>query len=166
MLAVGGPRLSFAMIKRHGVISSLRTVARATIVKARRAYLTKIWGMDIHEHTLISLKAYLDRTHPRGIHIGEGTAVSFDAVILSHDHIRSMHCDTVIGKYCQIGARSFIMPGVTIGDHCVIGAASVVTKDIPAGSIVVGNPGKIIRSNIMTTNWGRITENGTKPTAN
>ncbi|MBK9586903.1 MAG: acyltransferase [Alphaproteobacteria bacterium] len=116
--------------------------------------------MDIHPHTLISLKANLDLTYPTGVHIGEGSAVSFDAVILTHDHIRSLYLDTRIGKFCQIGARSLIMPGITIGDHSIIGAGSVVTKDIPPNSIAVGNPAKVIRTGIMTTHWGKITEQG------
>jgi acetyltransferase-like isoleucine patch superfamily enzyme len=39
-----------------------------------------------------------------------------------------------------------ILPGVRIGDGCVIGAGSVVTKDIDRNSVVVGNPGRVIRS--------------------
>jgi acetyltransferase-like isoleucine patch superfamily enzyme len=57
------------------------------------------------------------------------------------------------------------MPGLRIGDHSVIAAGAVVTKDVPPHSIVAGNPAKIIRSNIMTTNWGKITEKGDKPDA-
>lgn len=44
-----------------------------------------------------------------------------------------------------IGANTVITAGVTLGQHCVIGAGSVVTKDIPAFSIAVGNPAKIIK---------------------
>lgn len=157
------PKVMLGLFKKYGILATFRTLARDTFVNLRRLYLVKIWGMDIHKHTLISLKATLDRTYPKGIHIDEGTAVSFDAVILTHDHIRLVWCETRIGKYCQIGARSLVMPGITIGDHCVIGAASVVTKDIPAGSIAVGNPAKVIRSGIMTTNWGRITDPGHAP---
>ena len=51
-----------------------------------------------------------------------------------------------IGNNVWIGANVSVLPGVTIGDNCVIGAGSVVTKDIPANSLAVGNPCKVIRS--------------------
>ena len=50
-----------------------------------------------------------------------------------------------IGNDCWIGGNTIICPGVTIGDGCTIGAGSVVTKDIPANSLAVGNPAKVIR---------------------
>ena len=50
-----------------------------------------------------------------------------------------------IGDYTWIGGGTIVLPGVTIGDNCVIGAGSVVTKSIPANSIAVGNPCKVIK---------------------
>ncbi len=50
-----------------------------------------------------------------------------------------------IGNNVWIGAQVCVLPGVTIYDNCVIGAGSVVNKDIPAGSLAVGNPCRIIR---------------------
>jgi len=53
--------------------------------------------------------------------------------------------DTVIGNDVWIGYEALIMPGVQIGNGAVISARSVVTKDVPAYSIVGGNPAKVIR---------------------
>ena len=47
-----------------------------------------------------------------------------------------------IGDNVMIGAGSVVLPGLEIGPNAIIGAGAVVTKDIPAGSIVVGNPGR------------------------
>lgn len=50
-----------------------------------------------------------------------------------------------IGNGVWLGAGCIVLPGVTIGDNCVIGAGSVVTKSIPANSVAVGNPCRVIR---------------------
>lgn len=50
-----------------------------------------------------------------------------------------------IGNNVWIGAGANILPGVTIGDNVTIGAGSVVNKSIPANSIAVGNPCKVIK---------------------
>ena len=49
-----------------------------------------------------------------------------------------------IGDFVWCGLNVTILPGVNIGDRVIVGAGSVVTKSIPAGSIVAGNPAKII----------------------
>lgn len=49
-----------------------------------------------------------------------------------------------IGSKCWIGARSTILPGVTIGDNVVIGAGSLVNRDIPDNSFAVGTPARVI----------------------
>ena len=50
-----------------------------------------------------------------------------------------------IGNNVWIGGNTVVNPGVKIGDNCVIGSGSVVTKDIPANSIAVGNPCRVLR---------------------
>lgn len=47
-----------------------------------------------------------------------------------------------IGDNVMVGAGSVVLPGLKIGSDVIIGAGSIVTKDIPAQSIVVGNPGR------------------------
>ncbi len=52
---------------------------------------------------------------------------------------------TVIKKGASIGSGSTILCNITIGENAIIGSGSVVTKDVPPGTIVAGNPAKIIR---------------------
>jgi acetyltransferase-like isoleucine patch superfamily enzyme len=54
-------------------------------------------------------------------------------------------CDVVIGNDVWIGMDATILSGVKISDGAIIGANSVVTKDVPAYSIVAGNPARLIR---------------------
>ncbi|WP_315850979.1 sugar O-acetyltransferase [Rhodopirellula europaea] len=107
------------------------------------------------------------------IHLGEHIYFNFDCVVLDVCDVRigdsvfiapGVHIYTAthpleshlrrtqeygkpvtIGNDVWIGGKAIICAGVTIGDRSVIGAGSVVTKDVPAGSLVVGNPGKAIR---------------------
>lgn len=51
-----------------------------------------------------------------------------------------------IGNNVWIGAQVCVLPGVTVGDNCVIGAGSVVCRDIPANSVAVGNPCRVVKS--------------------
>ena len=110
--------------------------------------------MDIGRDVRISLRAKLDFTYAKGIHIGDGTLIAFDAIVFAHDLTRALTTDTYIGKNCFVGAQAIIMPGVRIGDQCIVGSGAVVTRDVPSGSIVVGNPAKVIRSGIETVKWG------------
>ena len=51
-----------------------------------------------------------------------------------------------IGNNVFIGTKSIILPNVSIGDNVIVGAGSIVTKDIPANSVVCGNPARVITS--------------------
>jgi maltose O-acetyltransferase len=50
-----------------------------------------------------------------------------------------------IGDNVWLGGGAIVLPGVSIGDNTVIGAGAVVTKDIPANSVAVGNPARVVR---------------------
>lgn len=52
----------------------------------------------------------------------------------------------VIGKHTLVGAGAILLGPIIIGDNCIIGAGSIVTCDVPDNSVVVGNPGKIVRT--------------------
>ena len=124
------------------------------IVRMRISFLNRFWKMNIDPTVVISMSAKLDKTNPTGIYIGEWSYVAFGASILSHDMIRRLRLDTRIGRNCFIGARSIIMPGITIGDGSVVAAGAVVTRDVPSGCIVAGNPAVPLRSNIVTGHFG------------
>lgn len=50
-----------------------------------------------------------------------------------------------IGNDVWIGGSVTILPGISIGDNAVVGAGSVVTRDVEPGTVVVGNPAKVVK---------------------
>ncbi|HTZ95262.1 MAG TPA: acyltransferase [Terriglobales bacterium] len=52
---------------------------------------------------------------------------------------------TVIKKGASIGSGTTILANLTVGENAIVGAGSMVTKDVPANSIVAGNPAKVLR---------------------
>ncbi len=101
----------------------------------------RIYSCDVaSEHWLVS--------------IGDGTTVSVGVKFLTHDGVgwlvddargrRYRYAPIVVGSGCFVGAHSILMPGVQLGDRVVVGAGSVVTRSVPAGSVVAGNPARVI----------------------
>jgi acetyltransferase-like isoleucine patch superfamily enzyme len=52
---------------------------------------------------------------------------------------------TLVKEGASIGSGATILSNVTIGEKAMVGAGSVVTKDVPAGTIVAGNPARVLR---------------------
>ena len=52
---------------------------------------------------------------------------------------------TLVKSGASIGSSVTLLCGITIGENAIVGAGSVVTKDVPANTIVAGNPAKILR---------------------
>jgi len=53
---------------------------------------------------------------------------------------------TVVKKGASIGSGATILSKVTIGENAIVGAGSMVTKDVPANTVVAGNPARVLRS--------------------
>ena len=53
---------------------------------------------------------------------------------------------TIIKRGASIGSGATILSNITVGENAIVGAGSVVTKNVPANSIVAGNPAKFLRS--------------------
>ena len=60
-------------------------------------------------------------------------------------HMAIVH-DATIGDNCLIGLASVVFGGSKVGEGCVVGAGAVLTGgDVPAGSLLVGIPAKVVR---------------------
>ena len=133
--------------------------------KAKRRILARMFsnwsrfltGIEIHPGATIGKRFVID--HGMGVVIGE-TAIIGDDVLMYHGvtlggkENSAIDRHPVIGSHVVIGAGAKIIGRVTIGDNCYIGANTVVTKDIPAGSTVVGETGKILsKKEAVSGHW-------------
>lgn len=115
----------------------------------RNLDIRKPRNIDIGNDVVINKRVLLDG---RGgiLKIGNHVDIAQESIIwtLGHDvndiNHTSIGKNTTISDYVWIGARSTVMPGVTISRGAVVGACSVVTKDVPENAIVAGVPAKII----------------------
>jgi acetyltransferase-like isoleucine patch superfamily enzyme len=103
------------------------------------------------------------------IQIGNNVIMSSYIFITDHDHgfqdMEKNLCDqpltedgfVKIGDNVFLGVKSSILKNVTIGERSVVSANAVVTKDVPAFSIVAGNPARIIKQyNFEKKEWIKV----------
>lgn len=99
----------------------------------------------------------IDTSSPCLLEIGDNVSITADVSILTHDYVSSVfvhkfndyvpsRSKVTIGNNVYIGQKVIILRGVTIGDNCIIGAGAIVSKDIPANSVAVGVPAKVVCS--------------------
>jgi acetyltransferase-like isoleucine patch superfamily enzyme len=92
------------------------------------------WGITVVDHDSHSIEWHNRKNDVRDW--GKG--------LKNWEHIP--HAPVIIGNKVWVGFNASILKGVTIGEGAVIGACAVVTRDIPAYSVAVGNPAKVVRS--------------------
>lgn len=88
------------------------------------------------------------------IEIGPGAVVAQEAYLCTGTHDFSepstplVVARIAVGENAFVGARAFVLPGVTIGTRAIIGAGSVVTRDVPDDVVAAGNPCRVLRPRV------------------
>lgn len=165
------PQLKADNLWAQGLVERYNATS-ATEPKERAAILQDLLG-SCGEGVTILPPLRVD--YGQYIHIGEGTFINYDCILLDVAEIRiGAKCQIAprvsiltathpvepgpraagwesgepitIGDNVWLGAGVIVLPGVGIGDDSVIGAGSVVTRDIPAGVVAVGNPARVVRT--------------------
>lgn len=138
-------------------------------------YMGRILGKELDATTTVLPPLYIDYGKPvtigkgcfiqqcctffgrGGITIGNEVFIGpkVNLITINHDPNPENRSATygrpiIIEDKVWIGIDSTILPGVRIGYGAIVGAGSVVTKDVPAMTIVAGNPARIVK-NIQTT---------------
>ncbi|MEQ8771974.1 MAG: acyltransferase [Erythrobacter sp.] len=96
-------------------------------------YLGAYGGIRIDTETIVGPHLYVHSDN----HDFDDPAISIRRQSVTEEPVR-------IGARCWLGSNVTILGGVEIGDDCVVGAGAVVTKSFPAGSVIVGNPARVI----------------------
>jgi acetyltransferase-like isoleucine patch superfamily enzyme len=107
----------------------------------------------------IAPDVFIDSTDYSLISIGHNAVISGAVKILTHDYSvekAAYACGVIVGREFRrvepisIGRDAFIgmgvilMPGTSVGDYSIVGAGAVVTRDVPARTVVAGNPARVL----------------------
>ncbi|MCY1520745.1 putative acetyltransferase EpsM [compost metagenome] len=86
--------------------------------------------------------------------VNTNASVGHDCIIGNFVHIApnaALAGNVIVGEGTHIGMGATVIQGVKIGKWCVVGAGSVVINDIPNGAMVVGNPARVIKEQVITS---------------
>lgn len=93
-------------------------------------------GVTIEDNVFIGHSVtFINDMYPRATNEGGGLQTESDWKV----------SETFVKRGASIGSGSTILANVTIGENAIVGAGSVVTKEVPANTIVAGNPARVIR---------------------
>lgn len=114
----------------------------------QRARILIPWNLTMRDRSCLGDRA---NAYTLGeIELGEASTVAQEVYLCSGTHDFSQAtlplkvAKIVIGPHAFLGARAFVMPGVVVGEGALVGACAVVTRDVPAWTVVAGNPAKEI----------------------
>jgi len=146
-------RLTLLMFRLNQAFANLPSFLKKIAIFYRFLYQVVIeWllGIEIPWDTQIGQNLQLQHGH--GLVVNHETKIGENCILRNSTTIGnkkladgSFSAAPKIGNHVDIGANVVIIGAITIGDHAVIGAGSVVVKDVPEGSVVVGNPARVIR---------------------
>lgn len=114
----------------------------------QRARIQVPWHLTLHDRACLGDRANAYTLGEIVIH--EGATVAQEAYLCTGTHkfddpaLPLQTAPISIGAHAFIGARAFILPGVIVGERAVVGACAVVRQSVDPGTIVAGNPARVI----------------------
>ena len=109
-----------------------------------------ITGIEIHPGATIGRRFFID--HGSGVVIGETAEVGDDVLMYQGSVLGGTSSERTkrhpsIGNSVVIGAHAIVLGNIYVGDGSKVGSGSVVIESVPAGSTVIGVPGRVVRIN-------------------
>ena len=115
----------------------------------QRARIQIPWHVTLHHGCCIGDRANLYSLGE--IEVGSGAVVAQEVYLCTGTHdfsdpgLELITSKVSIGKGAFIGARAFVLPGVTIGESAIVGACAVVTADVAPFTVNAGNPCRFLK---------------------
>jgi acetyltransferase-like isoleucine patch superfamily enzyme len=124
-----------------------------------RPILWRIMGAKVGKDCFIGYEVWVDLTNTHLIEMEDHVHIANRCLLLCHQRILSDYHigddyaklpykreKIILKKGCLLGMDTTVMPGVTIGEGAIVGSGSLVTTDIPAWTIAVGRPAKVVKT--------------------
>lgn len=114
-----------------------------------RARIQQPWHLTMEHRACLGDGANAYSLGPVTLRAGATVAQEAYLCTGTHDfkapHLPLVTAPVEVGTGAFVGARAFILPGVTIGANAIVGAGAVVTRNVAAGVTVAGNPARPVR---------------------
>ena len=124
-----------------------------------RPWIMRKWGCKVGNGCFIGDHVRIDTGHADMITLEDNVSIAGGSRLLCHQRDFSEYCvgddymklgytikPIVLKKGCLLGMESFVMPGITIGEGAIVGAGSMVTKDVPAWTVAMGRPARVVKA--------------------
>lgn len=120
---------------------ALCKLARISPANANQ-FFYRLMGIKIGKNAQVMPSVEMDIFFPELISVGEGAVIGIDCFLACHEFnpVEFRYGPITIGKNALLGARSFVLPGVSIGDGAMVSAQTTVYKDIPPNVLAFGSP--------------------------
>lgn len=162
----GRKAVIYRSVRKDIVPFNVFRIGSRSVIESYSVVNNAVGGVEIGSHTRVGL----GNTIIGPVTIGNKVNLAQNVVLSGMNHnfedvdqsiaeqgVNVKHI--IIEDDVWVGANSVILAGVRIGQHAVIGAGSVVTKDIPAYSVVLGNPARVVKQyDVEKKQWIKISK--------
>jgi acetyltransferase-like isoleucine patch superfamily enzyme len=129
-----------------------------------RVVFVRLSGVRVGQGVFIGNLVMFDSEYPELIEIEDEVSIALGSIIIAHSAgspfqsrlklFNSAPEKVILKKGCWIGAGAVILPGTTVGEAAIVAAGSVVNQNVPAYTVVAGNPARPVRKLETKANLG------------